>query len=316
MDVVYKVVITGACGFIGSAFARLFHNKHDLHYVDAMTYAADLTNLKDLSPFPHLTVADIGDPVRMNDLFYRFQPDVVVNFAAETHVDRSIDDDEIFYRSNVKGVLNLLRLCRKYHVKRYVQISTDEVYGQLLPEDPAWTERSPLNPRNPYSASKASAEHLVMAYHYTHGLDVVVTRGSNTYGQNQYPEKLIPTALKRLNEGKPIPIYGEGLQRRDWLHVDDHARAIETVMLLGTSGNVYNIPGTLEMANIEMARHLVKAWGGDPLQSIEYVSDRLGHDFRYHMDGTKLKSLGWEHQIPFDIGIKSTVTWYRSKLDV
>jgi len=307
-----KVLITGGLGFIGSAFVRLFHDKYDIHIVDAMTYAANLTNLDGL--IPSLTICDIGDMVIMNELFYSFEPDVVVNFAAETHVDRSITDDTIFYKSNVLGVLNLLHLCRKYKTKRYVQISTDEVMGQLLPGDPAWTEESPVNPRNLYSASKTAAEHLVMAYHHTHGLDGVITRGANTYGEHQFPEKLLPVAFKRLSEGKPIPVYGQGLQMRDWLYVDDHARAVERVMLRGKPGNVYNIPGTQEMRNIDMVQHLIKAWGADPETSIEFVRDRPGHDHRYHMDGSKLKKLGWFHATQFEQGIEKTVTWYREFL--
>jgi len=306
-----KLLVTGGLGFIGSAFVRLFHDKYDIHIVDAMTYAADITNLEGL--LTPVTICDIGDVVRMNDLFYSFDPDVVVNFASETHVDRSITDDSIFYRSNVLGVLNLLHLCRKYKTKRFQQISTDEIYGQLLPEDPAWTEDSPIKPRNPYAASKAAAEHLVMAYHQTHGMDVVVTRGANTYGPHQM-EKLIPTALKRLSEGKPVPVYGQGLQMRDWLYVDDHARAVERVMLRGKPGNVYNIPGTQEMRNIDMVQHLIKAWGSDPETSIEFVGERLGHDFRYHMDGSKLKRLGWLHETTFEQGIEKTVAWYQEFL--
>jgi len=306
-----KLLVTGGLGFIGSAFVRLFHDKYDIHIVDAMTYAADITNLEGL--LTPVTICDIGDVVRMNDLFYSFDPDVVVNFASETHVDRSITDDSIFYRSNVLGVLNLLHLCRKYKTKRFQQISTDEIYGQLLPEDPAWTEDSPIKPRNPYAASKAAAEHLVMAYHQTHGMDVVVTRGANTYGPHQM-EKLIPTALKRLSEGKPVPVYGQGLQMRDWLYVDDHARAVERVMLRGKPGNVYNIPGTQEMRNIDMVQHLIKAWGADSETSIEFVGDRPGHDQRYHMDGSKLKRLGWLHETTFERGIETTVAWYREFL--
>jgi len=304
-----KLIITGALGFIGSAFARKYHEKYDLHYVDAMTYAANLTNIEGCKP--NLTICDIGDKVRMNDLFYSFEPDVVINFAAESHVDRSINDDSIFYKSNVEGVLNLLHLCRKYRTQRLCHISTDEVYGQLLPGDPAWTEESPMKPRNPYASSKAAAEHLVMAYHHTHGLDVVITRGANTYGKNQYPEKLLPTALKRLSEGKPIPVYGQGLQMRDWLYVDDHVRAVERVMLRGKAGQVYNIPGTRELPNIEMAKIICNAYGVDPETSIEFVEDRKGHDQRYHMDGSKLKALGWLHETSFEQGIEKTVGWYK-----
>ena len=231
-----------------------------------------------------------------------------------THVDRSITDDTIFCKSNVLGVLNLLHLCRKYKTKRFHQVSTDEIYGQLLPGDPAWTEESPVNPRNLYSASKTAAEHLVMAYYHTHGLDGVITRGANTYGAHQFPEKLLPVAFKRLSEGKPIPVYGQGLQMRDWLYVDDHARAIERVMLRGKPGNAYNIPGTQEMRNIDMVQHLIKAWGADPETSIEFVGDRLGHDFRYHMDGSKLRRLGWLHDTQFERGIEKTVAWYREFL--
>ena len=676
-----KILITGALGFIGSAFVRLFHDKYDIHIVDAMTYAANLTNLDGL--IPSLTICDIGDTVIMNELFYSFDPDIVVNFCAETHVDRSITDDSIFYKSNVLGVLNLLHMCRKYRTQRFLQVScydektnvftktglksyqevgvgdevlslnpdtngiewkevqeviiqdyagkmisfnsvlcdlvvtpnhrmyyqtlgtkklkiaeaqkmrnltaihlptgiwsgieaefmpvaelgdfnasdlmyligtyigdggadhqikksriktglskqdyvksrdakghfistvsdkvvygeqhsyriflnvpaikkgrkelenvldrlgiqwtthkkgnviyfggkgwfdffsqfglgfaqkkipslfldystrlltrlfsglintdgsynhntspkcfftsslelknnvvelmvklgiqprvsmrmteakmkcgrvirpscpnyriaarychigigkglnteidykgkiwclkvkgnrnmlverngifafcgnTDEVYGQLLPGDPAWTEESPVNPRNLYSASKTAAEHLVMAYHHTHGLDGVITRGANTYGAHQFPEKLLPVAFKRLSEGKPIPVYGQGLQMRDWLYVDDHARAVERVMLRGKPGNVYNIPGTQEMRNIDMVQHLIKAWGSDLETAVVFVNERPGHDFRYHMDGSKLKRLGWLHDTQFEQGIEKTVAWYREFL--
>lgn len=306
-----NVIVTGACGFIGSAFARLFRDKYHLHYVDAMTYAANIENLEESEP--NLTVCDIGDPIKMDALFSSFVPDVVVNFAAESHVDRSINDDSVFYTSNVLGVLNLLHLCRKYKTKRFVQVNTDEVYGQLLADDPAWTEESPLKPRNSYASSKASAEHLVMAYHHTHGLDVVITRGSNTYGEYQYPEKLIPTALKRLSENLKIPVYGQGLQMRDWLYVEDHARAIEHVMLTGKAGHAYNIRGTKELTNIEMVRLLASAWGANSIEAVEFVTDRIGHDYRYHMDGSKLAQLGWEHQMSFETGIEKTVRWYKER---
>lgn len=308
---VKRVLVTGACGFIGSAFARLFREKYHLHYVDVMTYAANVENLEESEP--NLTECDIGDPVKMDAVFSSFVPDVVVNFAAESHVDRSIHDDSIFYKSNVLGVLNLLHMCRKYKTKRFVQVSTDEVYGQLLADEPAWAEDSPLKPRNPYASSKASAEHLVMAYHHTHGLDVVITRGSNTYGPYQYPEKLIPTALKRLSENLKIPVYGQGLQMRDWLYVEDHARAIEHVMLKGKAGHAYNICGTIELTNIEMVRFLASAWGANPIEAVEFVTDRIGHDYRYHMDGSKISQLGWEHQMSFESGLEKTVKWYKER---
>lgn len=278
-----RILVCGGAGFIGSHFANLLHEKdYDVVVVDKLTYAANINNLN-----PEIVFIEKD----INDLFFSYKADVIVNFAAETHVDNSIVSDTEFYSSNIMGVANLLKVARKDNVKRFIQISTDEVYGS---SDIPCKEDALLKPSNPYSASKAAAEHLCLAYYRTYGLNVGITRGANTYGDNQYPEKLIPKCIKAALNDAALPIYGDGSARRTYLHVLDHCRAIETVMNNGDAGEIYNIPGTVEMSALDIARWI--CYLTDRKEDlIEFVPDRLGHDSRYLLNGEKLGKLGFTH---------------------
>ena len=307
-----KLLVTGGAGFIGSCFIRHViakHKDYEIINLDKLTYAGNIENLDDIKNDPRYQFVK-GDIVDKNlAMELTSSVDVVVNFAAESHVDRSIEGPEIFIETNVKGTLNLLQASLKNKVKRYLQVSTDEVYG-TLGKTGYFYETTPLAPNSPYSASKASADMLVRAYFETYKMPNLITRCSNNYGPYQYPEKLIPFFITKLLKGEKVPVYGDGLNVRDWLYVYDHCEAIDTVLNKGREGEVYNIGGHNEKTNMEITRLILDAMGKDE-SSIEYVQDRLGHDRRYAIANDKIQSeLGWEPSIKFEDGIKLTIEWY------
>ncbi|MGO9179216.1 MAG: dTDP-glucose 4,6-dehydratase [Candidatus Limnocylindrales bacterium] len=310
-----SLLVTGGAGFIGSAFVRNLLRTDPGVFVtvlDKLTYAGNPANLGPCEADPaqarrcRLLVGDIVDPDEVAPLVA--DADAIVNFAAESHVDRSIQDPTAFLRTGVLGVHTLLEAARGAdHPVRFLQVSTDEVYGDVPAG--ASTEEDPLRPRSPYAAAKAAGDHLVRSYVITYGIDAVITRGSNTYGPYQHPEKVIPLFVTNAIEGQALPLYGDGLQRRDWLHVDDHAAAIELVLRRGEPGAVYNIPGAAELTNLELTRGILSRLGR-PETLIRHVADRPGHDRRYNMDGTRITALGWSGQVPIDEGLTETVRWY------
>ncbi len=306
------ILVTGGAGFIGNCFIRHILKKHPDYKViniDALTYCGNLENLKDVENNPNYRFVhgNICDRKLVRDLIC--ECDCVVNFAAESHVDNSIKHPEIFVETNVQGTLNLLQACKELGVERYLQVSTDEVYGSLG-KDGYFYETTPISPNSPYSASKASADLLVRAYYETYKLPVLNTRCSNNYGPYQYPEKLIPFFISKLLRGEKVPVYGDGLNVRDWLYVYDHCEAIDVVLHNGKVGQVYNIGGHNEKTNLEITHLILNAMGKDET-SIEYVQDRLGHDRRYAIANDKITSeLGWEPSITFEEGIKLTIDWY------
>ena len=307
-----KLLVTGGAGFIGSCFIRHVlakHKDYEIINLDKLTYAGNIENLDDIKNDPRYQFVK-GDIVDKNlAMELTSSVDVVVNFAAESHVDRSIEGPEIFIETNVKGTLNLLQASLKNKVKRYLQVSTDEVYG-TLGKTGYFYETTPLAPNSPYSASKASADMLVRAYFETYKMPNLITRCSNNYGPYQYPEKLIPFFITKLLKGEKVPVYGDGLNVRDWLYVYDHCEAIDTVLNKGKEGEVYNIGGHNEKTNMEITRLILDVMGKDE-SSIEYVQDRLGHDRRYAIANDKIqKELGWEPSIKFEDGIKLTIEWY------
>ena len=309
-----RVLITGGAGFIGSNFIRMvnlgfFPGITSFAILDKLTYSGNLNNLKEISlNQDNFIQGDICDQRLVNQIVEGF--DAIINFAAESHVDRSILDSTIFTQTNVLGVNTLLNAVLKVNKSiRFVQVSTDEVYGSI--NEGSWTEEWPLQPNSPYSASKASGELLARSYNRTHSMDVVITRCSNNYGTHHFPEKLIPLFITNLIEGKKVPVYGTGENVRDWLHVDDHCRGIYAVLMKGKSGEVYNIGGGRELTNNEITSLILEAMGADK-SSIEYVEDRKGHDLRYSVDWTKInRELGYEPQVKFEDGLKQTINWYR-----
>jgi len=312
-----KILVTGGAGFIGNCFIRHILKKHPDYKVinlDALTYAGNIANLDDVKDNPNYKFVhgDICDKNLVEDLMPEI--DTIVNFAAESHVDRSITGPEIFIDTNVKGTLNLLQNAKKFGIDRYLQVSTDEVYGTLGATG-YFYETTPLAPNSPYSASKASADMLVRAYHETYGMPTLNTRCSNNYGPYQYPEKLIPFFISLLLKGEKVPVYGDGLNVRDWLYVYDHCEAIDVVLHKGKIGEVYNIGGHNEKTNMEITRLILSAMGKDE-SSIKYVQDRLGHDRRYAISNDKITSeLGWKPSLTFEEGIKITIDWYLSHQD-
>ena len=305
-----RLLVTGGAGFIGSNFVHLILREHPEYVVinlDKLTYAGNLANLKDVEDLPNyrFVKGDIADPELVSQTVK--DVDVIVNFAAETHVDRSIHSAGAFIDTDVKGNFILLEEARRAGVQKVVCVSTDEVYGSI--EDGAFTESDRLNPRNPYSASKAGGELLASAFYHTYGMPVVVTRGSNNYGPYQYPEKLIPLFVTNAIDDLPLPLYGDGLNVRDWLHVEDHCRGIEFVISKGEPGEVYNIGADNQHTNIEITRIILDHLGKSEDQ-IRYVTDRPGHDRRYAIDSSRMRALGWEPQKDFMEGIKETVDWY------
>lgn len=311
------LLVTGGAGFIGSCFVRHELKKHPDYKIinlDALTYCGNIENLKDVENNPNYTFVhgNICDKKLVRELIA--ESDCVINFAAESHVDNSIKCPEIFVESNVQGTLNLLQASKELGVERYLQVSTDEVYGSLGATG-YFYETTPLAPNSPYSASKASADMLVRAYRETFGLPTLNTRCSNNYGPYQYPEKLIPFFISQLLKGEKVPVYGDGLNVRDWLYVYDHCEAIDVVLHKGKVGEVYNIGGHNEKTNMEITRLILEAMGKDE-SSIRYVEDRLGHDRRYAISNDKITSeLGWAPSITFEEGIKLTIDWYLRNQD-
>lgn len=306
------ILVTGGCGFIGSNFVRYVVDNYDFKVinVDKLTYAGNLENVADISDNPNyeFVKGDIADMSLIESLVSR-GIDVIVNFAAESHVDRSIEDSRIFIETNVLGTQVLLEAARKYGVSRFVQISTDEVYGSLGPQG-SFMETSPLTPNSPYSASKTGADLLVRAYHKTYGMDTVITRCSNNYGPYQFPEKLIPLMISNALEGKPLPVYGDGMNVRDWIYVEDHCSAIDVIIQRASSGEVYNIGASNELPNIEIVKMILRQLN-KPESLIKFVEDRPGHDRRYAIDSTKLRNdLGWNVVYSLEEGIDRTIRWY------
>lgn len=306
-----RILVTGGAGFIGSNFIHywLKEREGEVINLDLLTYAGNLENLADVADHPRYRFVrgDIADRGLVEGLLDGVE--AVVNFAAESHVDRSIHDAGAFIRSNVAGTQVLLDAAKSRGVGRFLQISTDEVYGSLGPEG-AFTEETPLAPNSPYSASKAAADLLVRAYHHTYGLDAVITRCSNNYGPYQFPEKLIPLMVTNVLEGKELPVYGDGLNVRDWIHVVDHCRAIDAVLHRGKAGEVYNVGAGEEHANLELVKAILRLLGR-PESLIRFVADRPGHDRRYAIDSTKIqRELGWRPKVGFAEGMASTVEWY------
>ena len=309
-----KLLVTGGAGFIGSNFVRYMVNKYpeyQIYNLDLLTYAGNLENLKDIENKSnyHFVKGDIANRDFVNKLFEDEKFDYVLNFAAESHVDRSITNPEIFVQTNIQGTLVLLDAAKKFRVKKYLQVSTDEVYG-TLGETGYFTETTPLAPNSPYSASKTGADLLVRAYHETYDLPVNITRCSNNYGPYHFPEKLIPLMIINALNDKELPIYGDGLNVRDWLHVEDHCQAIDLVLHKGRNGEVYNVGGNNERTNIEIVKTILKQLG-KPESLIKFVKDRPGHDRRYAIDATKLREeLGWKPKYTFETGIEQTIKWY------
>ena len=311
------VIVTGGAGFIGSNFIFYMLEKYPADRIvclDKLTYAGNLSTLQSVMDRPNFRFVklDICDREGVYRLFEEEHPDILVNFAAESHVDRSIENPDVFLQTNILGTATLMDACRKYGIRRFHQVSTDEVYGDLPLDRPDlfFTEQTPIHTSSPYSASKASADLLVMAYHRTFGLPVTISRCSNNYGPYQFPEKLIPLMIANCLNDKPLPVYGQGLNVRDWLYVEDHCRAIDLILHQGRVGEVYNVGGHNEMRNIDIVRLICRELG-KPGSLITHVTDRKGHDMRYAIDPAKIhRELGWLPETPFAEGIKKTVQWY------
>ena len=307
-----NLLITGGAGFIGSNFIRYIFNQYPddkIVNLDKLTYAGNLENLRDIENNPHYAFVkgDICDE-RIVDKLVSRKPDAIINFAAESHVDRSIIDPQSFIKTDILGAQTLLEAAKKYQIERFVQISTDEVYGSI--KKGFFTEESPLRPNSPYSASKTAADLMVRAYQQTFGLPVLITRSSNNFGNFQYPEKLIPLFVTNLLEDKKVPIYGDGQQIRDWLYVIDNCEGIDFVLHHGQIGEIYNIGSNNERTNLEITKIILDQLGKDE-SCIEYVKDRPGHDQRYALDSTKLRNLGWQSRYEFEEAMAKTVQWYQ-----
>src|SRR5262245_17553731 len=314
-----KILVTGGAGFIGSSFVRyVLRTRKDVEVVnfDLLTYAGNLRNLDEVEDDPryHFVRGDIADEKKVAQVFLEHVFDAIVNFAAETHVDRSIVDSKPFIRTNVEGTRCLLEHARLLKVPRFIQISTDEVYGSLGPTG-SFREDSPIDPSSPYSASKAAADFLALAYHRTHGVPVLVTRCSNNYGPYQFPEKLIPVLITNAMEDRPLPIYGDGLNVREWIFADEHSRAVLLALERGTPGQVYNIGSGHEKTNLEVVRSILRLMK-KPESLIQFVKDRPAHDRRYAIDCSKIRhAWNWSPEIDFESGLASTIDWYRTHQD-
>ena len=311
-------LITGGAGFIGLNFVKLLLQDADVRLTvfDKLTYASHPEEMDELLKLSHFRFVQ-GDITLQHELDQAFDEvyDAIIHFAAESHVDRSIESAEPFIQTNVLGTYRMLEAVLKGKAKKLIHISTDEVYGDLEPDDPAFTEQTSLSPNNPYSASKASSDLLVKSYIHTHQLPVMITRCSNNYGPYQHEEKLIPTIIRKAVNGEKIPIYGDGQQIRDWLYVEDHARAVKQVLENGTAGQVYNIGGGNEKTNLDLTKTILSQLGISHDQ-IAFIQDRKGHDRRYAIDASKLKGeLGWTQETSFEEGIEKTINWYRTKYD-
>ncbi len=314
-----RLLVTGGMGFIGSNFVRLLlaeRPESEVWNLDLLTYAANPENLSDVAGAAEaagryrFVRGDVADPETMARLFAGGRFDAVVHFAAESHVDRSIASAAPFVRTNVVGTQTLLDAARAHGVERFVHVSTDEVYGDLEPDEPAFTEETPLRPSSPYSATKAGSDHLALAYHRTHGMDVRVTRCSNNYGPYQFPEKLIPLMIANALEGQPLPVYGRGDNVRDWIHVEDHCRGVLAALERGRAGRVYNFGGASERRNLDVVRQIARAVGASEAL-IRFVTDRPGHDRRYAIDFARARAeLGWTPARSFEDGLADTVRWY------
>lgn len=311
-----KVLVTGGCGFIGSHFLRYMMNTYpndSFICLDALTYAGNEENIKDLLGDERLKqyVGTICDPKLVESIFSIHRPDIVVHFAAETHVDRSITGPQVFLETNVIGTGVLLDACVRHGGVRFHHVSTDEVYGALpLGEGTPFTESAPLQPTSPYASSKGSSDLLALGYYKTYGLPVTVSRCSNNYGTHQYPEKLIPLMIQKALHDEPLPVYGDGLNVRDWIHVQDHCRGIDVIIQKGVPGEVYNIGANEEVANIDLVKRILDCIG-KPYELITYVDDRLGHDRRYAINSKKLQTLGWKPEYTLGDTLREVVEWYR-----
>jgi dTDP-glucose 4,6-dehydratase len=314
-----KLLITGGAGFIGSNFIRyIIHNypEYQIINIDKLTYAGNLDNLKDISDNSNYSFVkgDICDAKLIEHILKTNDIDVIINFAAETHVDRSIKDADMFVRTNIIGTQVLLKFALKYNISLFIQISTDEVYGSLGTTG-YFTEQTPLSPNSPYSATKASADMLVRAYLHTYNMPCIITRCSNNYGPYQFPEKFIPLMIINAIKDKPLPVYGDGSNIRDWIYVEDHCRAIDKVLHKGKPGEIYNIGGRSEMTNLEVAKLILRKLN-KPTTLIKFVKDRPGHDKRYAVDITKIQyELNWQPEYTFVQGIDSTIAWYKNNIE-
>ncbi|MEO5952058.1 MAG: dTDP-glucose 4,6-dehydratase [Chloroflexia bacterium] len=309
-----KLMVTGGAGFIGSNFARMILEKYPDYHVmvyDKFTYAGNPDNLQDLNDNPRFNIikGDITDADKVEETIKTYGIDTIVNFAAESHVDRSIEGPDGFIKTNLNGVYVLLEATRKFGLERFLQVSTDEVYGAVL--EGSSKETDLLEPRSPYSSSKAGGELMAQAYYITYGAPTLVTRGSNTYGPYQYPEKMLPLFITNIIEDKPVPMYGDGMYVRDWMHVLDHSAGIDLVLHKGELGQIYNVGGGNEHPNIEVTYSMLERLG-KPRSLINFVADRPGHDRRYSVDTGKIHELGWSPQVQFEKGLADTVDWYRN----
>ena len=307
-----KILVTGGCGFIGSNFIKHMFKKHPAYKIvnlDKLTYCGNPENLRDIEKDPRYTFikGDICDRKIVDKAINGC--DAVINFAAESHVDRSIEDASAFIRTNIQGVYVLLEAAKKHNIKRFIQISTDETYGSI--RKGSFKETSLLHPNSPYSAAKAGGDHLALAYYTTFKLPVIVTRSSNNFGPYQYPEKVIPLFITNLLANKSVPLYGDGMNVRDWLYVLDNCSAIDLILHKGKIGEIYNIGGSFEIPNIELTKIILKFLGKTD-KMINYVSDRMGHDRRYSLDSAKIKKLGWQPSKNFNTAIKETINWYKA----
>ena len=304
------IFVTGAAGFIGSNFVHYLKSQgyDDIVVIDKLTYAASTDNLSPLT-FP-IEIVDIANKDQLEGAFRKYRPRFIFHFAAESHVDNSIEDATPFLDTNVRGTLNLLELSVKYNIERFHHISTDEVYGALDYDDPPFTEETPYNPQNPYSASKAASDHFVTAFGNTHGLPVVITNCSNNYGPRQHKEKLIPKTISNILQNKPIPVYAQGQNIRDWIYVEDHCRAILEVWYIGGYGQKYNIGGECEVKNIDLVKTIIRLMNASE-DLIEFVEDRPGHDLRYAIDNAKIKKTAlFQPQYNLETGLKKTIDRY------